>query len=215
MPPATDYDVPKYQPPSGTVWYHFLYGHVPGHQLDFIYRPQLPHQKLKLQHFSELQLTMRHLRPPPTYPVAFAICNLSAHDTQHRPGHGGLAIIAGLRAQQASDHAGRSAPVFAHAILLMDQSLTNEFLFQAARAFVQRFRRVGVEWYQTYLHAGVRVDADLQAEYLSRFNDLPDAAATELPLRWQPAGWNCRISASWFSISIDRRLRRSSPPRPG
>lgn len=188
MAVSTAYQSPKYIPQPADGWYHVLYGHVPGYQLDVIYRPQLPFLKLKLQHFSDLQLVIRHLRPVPQLPLAFAICNLSAHDTQHRPGHGALAIAAAVRLQQASDHAGRVSPVFTHAAVLVDQPIVAGTLSTAAEQFVQRFRNLGPTWYQGYYDENRPLDTLSQQQYVQHFADLPPVAAESGHLRWKPRG---------------------------
>lgn len=186
------YQPPKYLPQLEDGWYHVLYGHVPGYQLDFIYRPHLPFQKLKLQHFGDLQLVIRHLRPPLHCPLAFAICNLSAHDTQHRPGHGALAIAAAVRLNQASDHAGRVSPVFSHAAVLVDQPVTADSLAEATHQFVGRFGQLGPKWYREYYDENRPFDTLAQSEYLQHFSDLPSVANHPVRLRWRVRGMALR-----------------------
>src|SRR5687768_5326291 len=89
------YAVPTYSAPAGVGWYHFLHGNVPGHQIDFIYRPEIPQGALSRQHFGHLARLMKYIEPRARCEFAFAIGNLSRDDSQHEPGHGGLAIIFG------------------------------------------------------------------------------------------------------------------------
>lgn len=185
MSAAVDYQAPRYLPQSSVAWYHVLYGHVPGHQLDFIYRPHIPHQKLKPQHFSDLQLVIRHLQPAPQRSVAFAICNLSAHDTQHRPGHGGLGLVASMRAQDLRDHAGRVAPIFAHAALLMDTPVTAEFLSEASSHFLERFRHTASNWYRSYYESNQPLAIERQTAFIDQFADLPCEPNNATPVRWR------------------------------
>src|SRR6185503_9712475 len=103
---AAGYVVPTYDAAPGAVWYHFLHGNVPGHQIDFIYRPEVPQGRLTQQHFSHLSRLMKYIEPQISSPYAFAIGNLSRDDIQHEPGHGGLALLFGLRVQGMTDHAG-------------------------------------------------------------------------------------------------------------
>ena len=110
------YVVPSYRAPDDTPWYHFLHGNVPGHQIDFIYRPEVPQGQLSRQHFSHLSRLMKYIEPQTNGPYAFAIGNLSRDDTQYEPGHGGVALILGLRIRGVTDHAGRQDPPFAHGI---------------------------------------------------------------------------------------------------
>src|SRR5262245_60356079 len=104
---TSSYRVPTYRPPPGLCWYHFLHGDVPGHQIDFMYRPEVPAGPLTQQHFSHLSRLVRYIEPRPRSAYAFAIGNLSRDDTQYEPGHGGVALIFGLRIRGAKDHVGR------------------------------------------------------------------------------------------------------------
>src|SRR4029450_13716922 len=56
---------------------------------------------------------MKYTEPQTNAPYAFAIGNLSRDDTQYEPGHGGGALIFGLRIRGGTDHAGRRDPHFA------------------------------------------------------------------------------------------------------
>ncbi|MEO5730754.1 MAG: hypothetical protein ABI134_09310, partial [Byssovorax sp.] len=132
------YVVPSYQALDGAPWYHFLHGNVPGHEIDFIYRPDVPQGPLTEQHFSHLARLMRDIEPPARGPYAFAVGNLSRDDTQHEPGHGGVALLFGLRIHGALDHAGRNDPPFAHAVAAIDRELDPAILLESARAFHQR-----------------------------------------------------------------------------
>ena len=49
---------------------------------------------------------MKYIEPQSNEGFAFAIGNLSRDDTQHEPGHGGVALIFGLRIRGATGHAG-------------------------------------------------------------------------------------------------------------
>lgn len=187
MPGAAAYQAPQYAPGLDAVWYHVLYGHVPGHQLDFIYRPELPHQKLKRQHFSDLQLVIRHLQPTACHSPAFAICNLSAYDTQHVPGHGGLGLVASMRLQEMRDHAGRAAPILAHAALIVDAALTWEYLNHASQKFLSRFCRFGPDWYCSYYELNQPLEIGSQARFLSYFAELPRVPDGSVPVRWRSA----------------------------
>src|SRR6185503_19409193 len=89
------YVVPAYRAREDTSWFHFLHGNVPGHQIDFMYRPEIPHGQLSRQHFSHLSRLMNYIEPQTNGLFAFAIGNLSRDDVQHEPGHGGIALIFG------------------------------------------------------------------------------------------------------------------------
>src|SRR5688572_9540024 len=94
---GSGYAVPTYRATEDTPWYHFLHGNVPGHQIDFMYRPEVPQGALSRQHFSHLARLMKYIEPQTNAAYAFAIGNLSRDDTQYEPGHGGLALLFGLR----------------------------------------------------------------------------------------------------------------------
>src|SRR4051794_3755164 len=89
--------VPCYRAAEDAPWFHFLHGNVPGHQIDFMYRPEVPQGALSRQHYSHLARLMSYIEPHGGAEYAFAIGNLSRDDTQHEPGHGGVALIFGLR----------------------------------------------------------------------------------------------------------------------
>ena len=92
---AHAYLVPSSRASADAAWYHFLHGNVPGHQIDFIYRPEVPQGPLTRQHFSHLARLMKYIEPQSNARCAFAVGNLSRDDTQYEPGHGGLALIFG------------------------------------------------------------------------------------------------------------------------
>ena len=187
------YAVPAYQLPQGEAWYHFLHGNVPGHEIDFIYRAEVPQPPLTRQHFSHLTRLLRYIEPQAHESFAFAIGNLSRDDTQHEPGHGGMALIFMLRIQGATDHAGRQDPPFAHAIAAIDRELDEVTLIQTAVAF-QRHVLVEQEaerWYRHYVRlAGgePQVMRGMCESYLSHFADLPQAEPSELRVLWGTRG---------------------------
>lgn len=182
------YEAPKYVSQPGTLWFHTMYGHIPGHQMDFIYRPRTPHDRLKPTHFGELQLAIRHFQPAPGRVRAFAIYNLSANDTQHRPGHGGLAILLGIRSSDMTDQAGRVAPIFAHAIMLVDQPIDYHFLNETTEKFIDTFQAHGSSWYQRYYERGDLESDNLQSQYVQHFATLPRPDSPSSELRWKLAG---------------------------
>jgi hypothetical protein len=135
-PPS--YVVPRYRAPDDAVWYHVLHGTVPGYQIDFMYCPEVPHGAFTQNHFGHLARLMKYIEPRERAPYAFALGNLSRDDVQHEPGHGGVALILGLRVQGVLDHAGRAMPPYAHAILAVDRALDRTALHDAALALHQR-----------------------------------------------------------------------------
>ena len=139
------YVVPRYRPSDDAIWYHVLHGNVPGYQIDFMYCPEVPHRAFTQNHFGHLARLMKYLEPRERAPYAFALGNLSRDDVQHEPGHGGVALILGLRVHGVLDHAGRAMPPYAHAILAVDRALDKEALVEAALALHQRLLPGGSE----------------------------------------------------------------------
>lgn len=190
------YSVPTYQAPSDAIWHHFLHGNVPGHQIDFMYRPEVPSGQLSQQHFSHLARFVKYIEPRRGCPYAFAIGNLSRDDTQYEPGHGGIALIFGLRIQGAKDHAGRQDPPFCHATAIVDRHLDEQHIHAAATAFSAKLlaKRNGVTagsaFYHDYLRLGQHplLVQTLLRRYVNEFDELPDLPQSQLGLRWTVEG---------------------------
>lgn len=190
---AAAYRVPTYRAPSGTVFYHFLHGHVPNHQIDFIYRPEIPQGPLLQQHFSHLSRLVKYIEPQPNNSFAFAIGNLSRDDTQHEPGHGGVGLIFSMRVSGVTDHAGRKDPTFAHAAALIGRHLDERILFEALASFYSHlFSRsedtsASALMYRKYVNAA-RSDAGAALEvlrgYVKDFDDLPRCLPSTMQSRW-------------------------------
>jgi len=183
------YVVPTYREADDTPWYHFLHGNVPGHQIDFMYRAEVPQGPLTRQHFSHLARLMKYIEPQAGAPYAFAIGNLSRDDTQHEPGRGGVALMFGLRIQGITDHAGRQDPPFAHAVAAIDRQLDRSELLAAAGVFHRHVLATAqsAEWYRSYVHCAAEAPEgmkDVLAEYVAGFSDLPSPAPSSLGLKW-------------------------------
>jgi hypothetical protein len=186
------YVVPTYKPSPGVAWMHFLHGNVPGHQIDFIYRPEVPAGPLTQQHFSHLARLVKYIEPRHRSAYAFAIGNLSRDDTQYEPGHGAVALIFGLRIRGAKDHAGRQDPPFCHAAVAVDRHLDAAKLYEAAVAFYQKLlpdeesQAEGSGWYHTYLQCATNQDAlePLLRVYVADFEELPAPGPSQLGRRW-------------------------------
>jgi hypothetical protein len=183
------YVVPTYRAPDETPWYHFLHGNVPGHQIDFMYRAEVPQGPLMRQHFSHLARLMKYIEPQAGCPYAFAIGNLSRDDTQHEPGHGGVALMFGLRIQGVTDHAGRQDPPFAHAVATIDRKLDRSELLAAAGVFHRHVLAAAqsAEWYRSYVRCAAEAPAgmaDVLADYVAGFKDLPSPPQSSLGLKW-------------------------------
>ena len=183
------YVVPTYRETEDPPWYHFLHGNVPGHQIDFMYRAEVPQGPLTRQHFSHLARLMKYIEPQAGCPYAFAIGNLSRDDTQHEPGHGGVALMFGLRIQGVTDHAGRQDPPFAHAVAAIDRDLDRTELLAAAGVFHRHVLAAAqsAEWYRSYVRCAAEAPAGMTgvlADYVAGFDDLPAPAPSALGLKW-------------------------------
>lgn len=186
------YVVPTYKAPSGVAWIHFLHGNVPGHQIDFMYRPEVPAGPLTQQHFSHLARLVKYIEPRHRSAYAFAIGNLSRDDTQYEPGHGAVALIFGLRIRGAKDHAGRQDPPFCHAAAAVDRHLDGAKIYEAAVAFYRKLlpdeesQAEGSGWYHTYVQCANNPDAlvPLLRAYVADFEELPAPGPSRLGRRW-------------------------------
>jgi hypothetical protein len=193
---SAGYEVPTYDLRPGEAWFHFLHGNVPGHQIDFIYRPKVPQGPLTRQHFSHLSRLMKYIEPRHGAAYAFEIGNLSRDDTQYEPGHGGIALIFGLRIKGAMDHAGRQDPPFCHSAVLVDRHLDGEAIYATAAQFYEKLlpdeesRAEGSGWYHTYVQYAQHPDAlvPLLRGYMADFENLYTPPPSNLGLRWSVEG---------------------------
>jgi hypothetical protein len=190
------YEVPTYEAPADAAWFHFLHGNVPGHQIDFIYRHAIPWGRLSRQHFGHLVRILQYIEPRDPREQAFAIGNLSRDDTQHEPGHGGIALVLSLRVHGARDHAGREDPSFSHAIVGVDREFDEDTFAGTALAFRKqlvestRVTAEGVGFYHSYTSCGEdppRAGALLRS-YLADFDNLPAPGPSRLSLQWTAQG---------------------------
>lgn len=191
------YDVPTYDTSPDTCWYHFLHGNVPGHQIDFIFRPAVPQGELTRQHFSHFGRLVTYIEPRHESAYAFAIGNLSRDDTQYEPGHGGVALMFALRIKGAVDHAGRQDPPFCHSIACVDRQVDETGFYEAALRFHEHLvtnpesPTGGSRWYPTYVSTAQQSRESarpLIQEYLQGFDKLPALAPSALGLRWSVEG---------------------------
>lgn len=194
---ATRYLVPTYKLEPGEVWFHFLHGNVPGHEIDFMYRPDVPQAPLTRQHFSHLARIVKYIEPRPSASYSFAITNLSRDDTQHEPGHGGVAFVFGLRIDGTTDHAGRRNPPFCHAVAAVDRQLDAGTLYHVA---VQIHKKLlpaepsdveGSGWYrcQYVPHAENPEHLEIVLKsYVQDFADLGVPGPSRQTLRWSTEG---------------------------
>lgn len=187
------YQAPTYRIGPDEAWYHFLHGNVPGHEIDFIYHPEVPQKPLTRQHMNHLVGLLKFIEPRQGMAYAFAIANLSLGDSQYEPGHGGVAFVFGLRIRGAYDHAGRHDPPFCHAAALINRHLDAETMYGVSAQFYQKLlpdeesRVEGSGWYHTYVDKAQNEDAlpSLLRGYVQDFADiLYTPPPSRLGLRW-------------------------------
>lgn len=184
-----DYVVPRYRAGDDTAFYHFLHGTVPGHQIDFLYRPDVPQGALTQTHFGHLARLIKYIEPRAKAAYAFALGNLSRDDIQHEPGHGGLALLFALRVPGLTDHAGRDMLPYAHGVVAVNRELDHATLFDAATVFHRRFLEQqgadnrGGSFYRTYVQTAEEQPGELEqllARYITEFSELPHPKRSEL-----------------------------------
>lgn len=185
---STGYVVPRYRA-DGAAFHHVLHGTVPGHQIDFLYCPEVPQGALRPTHFGHLARLIKYIEPRDGAPYAFAIGNLSRDDVQHSPGHGGVAVLFALRVHGVVDHAGRDMPPYAHGVIAVDRELTYGALLRTVTALHGHFlEREGAEdrrgdFYRTYVRT-MRESPGEVPDFLARaireFGDLPSPPRSAL-----------------------------------
>lgn len=187
--PRAAYVVPRYRAQGDTAFFHFLHGTVPGHQIDFMYCPEVPQGPLGQTHFGHLARLMKYIEPRENAPYAFAVGNLSRDDVQHEPGHGGLAILFALRVAGVIDHAGRDMLPYAHGIVAVNRALDRSMLLSTMIALHRRFleRDDAADWradfYRGYVHL-MEEQPDAVEDYLHRaiqeLDDVPQPPKSAL-----------------------------------
>ncbi|WP_437289633.1 hypothetical protein [Sorangium sp. So ce406] len=192
---ASGYVIPRYRAPGDAPWYHVLHGNIPGHQIDFMYCPEVPQGPLTTTHFSHLARLMKYIEPATGATHAFAIGNLSRDDTQHEPGHGAVGLIFGFRIGGTLDHAGRGNPPFAHGLVAVDRDLGYATLLEASATFYRHVMNAtevnssAGMFYREYV-AAVRDAPERVAHVLERYveeyGDLPY-------LRRSGATWDWKV----------------------
>lgn len=205
------YRVPEYRMDPQDVWFHFLHGNVPGHQIDFMYRPEVPQPPLMRQHFSHLARLVKYIEPRHATAYSFAIANLSRDDNQHEPGHGGVAFVFGLRINGVRDHAGRQDPPFCHAAALIDRQLDAGTLHHIAVQFHKKLLPVeeseveGSGWYRSQYVPHAENPAHLEVilkSYVQDFDDLYAPGPSRQTWRWSVDG-----------VKVPRRVTIVHPDR--
>lgn len=194
---ATKYQVPEYKLEANEVWFHFLHGNVPRHEIDFMYRPTVPQPPFTRQHFSHLARLVKYIEPRPTTAYSFAITNLSRDDNQYEPGHGGVAFVFGLRINGVRDHAGRQDPPFCHAAAVVDRHLDASMIYHVAVQFHKKLLPVeeseveGSGWYRSQYVPHAENPAHLEIilkSYVKDFEDLYVPGPSRQTLRWSVDG---------------------------
>ncbi|WP_437782975.1 hypothetical protein [Sorangium sp. So ce1097] len=194
---ASGYVIPRYRAPADSAWYHVLHGNIPGHQIDFMYCPEVPQGPLTTTHFSHLARLMKYIEPATGATHAFAIGNLSRDDTQHEPGHGAVGLIFGFRIGGAVDHAGRGNPPFAHGIVAVDRDLGYATLLEASATFYRHVMNAT----EVNSSAGM-----FYREYVAAVRDAPERVAHVLERYVEEYGdlpYLRRSSATWDWIVDD------------
>ncbi len=181
--------VSTYRAGAGAAYYHFLHGNVPGHQIDFIHRPEVPDEPLTRQHFSHLIRLVRYLEPQDCARYAFSIGNLSRDDTHHEPGRGGIALMFGLRIEGAMDHAGRPDPPFLHAAVSVGGAFEANRLLEVIGVLWHRIVSAGAaaSWYRRYAEAVTEAPESVPAllgSYIASFDDVPALGSEQALPMW-------------------------------
>ncbi|KYF73865.1 hypothetical protein BE15_09660 [Sorangium cellulosum] len=183
--------IPRYRAPGDAPWYHVLHGNIPGHQIDFMYCPEVPQGPLTTTHFSHLARLMKYIEPATGATHAFAIGNLSRDDTQHEPGHGAVGLIFGFRIGGTVDHAGRGNPPFAHGLVAVDRDLGYATLLEASATFYRHVMNAT----EVNSSAGM-----FYREYVAAVRDAPERVAHVLERYVEEYGdlpYLRRSSATW------------------
>ncbi len=179
-PSGSSYVIPRYRS-EDAAFYHVLHGNVPGHQIDFMYLPEVPQGALRQTHVGHLARLIKYIEPRESVAYAFAIGNLS-RDVRHDPAHGGLAILFALRVPGVVDHAGRDTPPYAHAVIAVDRHLDYTTLLESTTVLYRRFlEREGAEdrrgdFYRSYVRAMREAPArvpEFLAKAIAEHDDLP------------------------------------------
>lgn len=147
------YRPPAYAPASSGAWHHFLFGHVPGWQLDFIVQPEL-RGTVQRHHTAALRPLFAKLDPRVFDTPCYAIGNLSLHQDEEGPGCGALAVLYGQRFGNLSDHAGRPGAFFSHAAVVAGRQLQPQALATAMRQFGRTTLAETNQFFQRYYSMG-------------------------------------------------------------
>ena len=100
----------EYQPHEDARVFHVGFGYVPGHKLDFLFRPIIPRggarRGILRFHYNRVQPLIRYLEPAEGQPYGLSIGNLSQRDAPR--GRGALTLILSQRFPQLLDQGGRA-----------------------------------------------------------------------------------------------------------
>ncbi|MFO0588294.1 MAG: hypothetical protein U0441_12170 [Polyangiaceae bacterium] len=193
---ASGYVIPRYVAERDPTWFHALLGAVPGHQIDFIYAPEVPQGALDRGHLGHLWRLMKYIEPRESARYAFALGNLSRDDVGYEPGHGGVAILYALRVAGVTDHAGRAMPPYAHSVLAIDRALDYGTLLEAISVFYRRFLEGSTPgggdtegaFYRRYFQMVQERPEEVVPfldDYVANFDELPQVPQSKLGLDWE------------------------------
>lgn len=147
------YRPPAYAPASHGAWHHFLFGHVPGWQLDFIVQPEL-RGTVQRHHTAALRPLFAKLDPRVFDAPCYAIGNLSLYQDEEGPGRGALAVLYGQRFGNLSDHAGRPGAFFSHAAVVAGRHVQPQALVTAIQQFEKATLARTSQFFQQYYSMG-------------------------------------------------------------
>lgn len=178
------YSPPDYRAGASDAWYHFLFGHVPGYQIDWIISPKSD-ETVKRVHTAWLRPLLTNIAPVAFDSPVFAIANLSLYDMRHGTDAGALALLYGVRFGDLADHAGRPGVYFGHAALTVGRAWSAQALTEAGQGFASRAEAHATAFYPGYYGDGWEAhDSELRPRgektripgYLSQFARLASAA---------------------------------------
>lgn len=184
----------EYAPAGRGEWLHFVYGHVPHYNQDYILVPAANTAALTEQHTAYLGEPLKYLEPLQAESYALAFVNLSAGSAQQ----GALALVLSVRlGGGVRDAKNRRHPLLTHAIATADRDFAASTLLRTAESL--RAALIGSDpgsrpvdvWYSDYalrfneLVADPEARSSFFADYLRRFEQLPllPARSEPVPLR--------------------------------
>ncbi|MCB9744026.1 MAG: hypothetical protein H6740_15605 [Alphaproteobacteria bacterium] len=167
-------------------WALGLHGNVPGHQLDWIQRPELEGAGLRPHQLAQLMALIRDHDVPSPERATLTLGNLSRGLSKQGPGRDAMGLVCHFRVASRLDHGGRLNPRFVTAAVFTGPTLSPaalsaalEHLMGATGAREAGARRAADAWYARYVdvaQAGADV-APLVEELLHRLEIPSDEQA--------------------------------------